>query len=115
MSVTIYHNPRCSKSRQTMALLTEKGIEPEIIEYLQTPPDAATLDDLLKQLDLEPRQLMRRKEKPYTELRLDDESLDRAALIQAMIDHPILIERPIVVSGDEVRLGRPPEAVLEIL
>lgn len=115
MSITIYHNPQCSKSRQTMGLLEEKGIKPEIIEYLKTPPDFATLDRLLTKLGLEPRQLMRRKEQPYKELGLDDEALDRATLIQAMIDNPILIERPIVVAGDQVRVGRPPETVLEIL
>lgn len=115
MSVTIYHNPRCSKSRQTLTLLQENKIEPEIIEYLETPPDAATLDGLLVQLGQEPRQFMRHKEAPYKELNLDDESLDRAALIKAMIENPILIERPIVVSKGEVRIGRPPESVLEII
>ncbi|MBE9553846.1 MAG: arsenate reductase (glutaredoxin) [Proteobacteria bacterium] len=115
MSVTIYHNPRCSKSRQTLQLLKDKGIEPEIIEYLQTPPDAAALDDYLTKLGMEPRELMRRKEAPYAELNLAKESLDRAALIAAMVENPILIERPIVVSGGKVALGRPPESVLEIL
>ncbi|UCH74490.1 MAG: arsenate reductase (glutaredoxin) [Rhodospirillales bacterium] len=115
MSVTIYHNPRCSKSRQTLQLLRDRGIEPEIIEYLKTPPDAATLDGFLAKLGLEPRQLMRRKEAPYKELNLADESLSRAALIAAMVDNPILIERPIVVKGAKVALGRPPESVLEIL
>jgi len=115
MSVTIYHNPRCSKSRQTLQLLNDKGIEPEIVEYLNTPPDAATLDDYLTKLGLEPRELMRRKEAPYAALNLADESLDRAALIAAMVENPILIERPIVVSGGKVALGRPPESVLEIL
>jgi len=115
MSVTIYHNPRCSKSRQTLQLLKDNGIEPEIVEYLQTPPDAATLDAYLTRLGMEPRALMRRKEAPYRELNLADESLDRAALIAAMVANPILIERPIVVNGDRVALGRPPESVLEIL
>ena len=115
MSVTIYHNPRCSKSRQTLQLLRDNGVEPQIIEYLKTPPDAATLDGLLSGLGMQPRELMRRKEAPYAELRLKDESLDRAALIAAMVENPILIERPIVVSGDRVALGRPPESVLEIL
>ena len=115
MSVTIYHNPRCSKSRQTLQLLRDKGIEPEIIEYLQTPPDAALLDQHLTKLDMEPRELMRRKEAPYAALNLADESLDRATLIAAMIENPILMERPIVVSGGKVALGRPPESVLEIL
>jgi len=115
MSVTIYHNPRCSKSRQTLQLLTDKGIEPEIVEYLNTPPDASTLDGLLKKMGMEPRELMRKKEEPYKALNLADESLDRAALIKAMVENPILIERPIVVKDGKVALGRPPEQVLEIL
>ncbi len=115
MSVTIYHNPRCSKSRQTLQLLRDRGIEPRIIEYLKTPPDAKTLDGFLGTLAMEPRALMRRKEAPYKELNLADESLSRAALIAAMVENPILIERPIVVNGEKVALGRPPESVLEIL
>ena len=115
MAVTIYHNPRCSKSRATLKLLEERGIAPEIVEYLKTPPDAATLDGLLTKLGLEPRDLMRRKESPYRENGLDDEDLTRDALIAAMVANPILIERPIVVSGAKAALGRPPEAVLDIL
>ena len=115
MSVTIYHNPRCSKSRQTLALLNERGVEVEIVEYLKTPPDAATLGRLLDGLVLEPRDLMRKKEAPYAELGLYDPGLARAALIAAMVENPILIERPIVVAGGRAALGRPPEAVLEIL
>jgi arsenate reductase (glutaredoxin) len=115
MAVTIYHNPRCSKSRETLALLQDRGIEPKVVEYLNDTPDAATLDTLLKQLDLEPRELMRRKEAPYKELGLDDPGLSRQALIAAMVEHPILIERPIVVKGTKAALGRPPEKVLEIL
>ena len=115
MPVTIYHNPRCSKSRQTLQLLRDNGIEPEIVEYLKTPPDAATLAGLLKKLRLEPRQLMRAKEAPYKDGGLDDPALEEAALIAAMVAHPILIERPIVVTGRKAALGRPPEAVLEIL
>ena len=115
MTVTIYHNPRCSKSRATLKLLEERGIAPEIVEYLKTPPDAATLDELLTKLGLEPRNLMRRKEAPYRENGLDDETLTREALIAAMVADPILIERPIVVSGGKAALGRPPEAVLDIL
>ena len=115
MDVTIYHNPRCSKSRATLKLLRERGVEPEIVEYLKTPPDAATLDGLLGKLGLEPRALMRRKEAPYAENGLDDAGLDRDALIAAMIADPILIERPIVVAGNRAALGRPPEAVLAIL
>lgn len=115
MTVTIYHNPRCSKSRQTLALLREKGIEPEIVEYLKTPPDAATLGTILEKLSLEPRALMRRKEAPYKDLSLADEGKSRDELIQAMVDNPVLIERPIVLSDGQARLGRPPEAVLEIV
>jgi arsenate reductase len=115
MAVTIYHNPRCSKSRQTLALLQDRGIEPKVVEYLSDTPDDATLDALLKKLKLEPRDLMRRKEAPYKDLGLDDPGLSRAALIAAMVEHPILIERPIVVKGARAALGRPPEAVLEIL
>ena len=115
MTVTIYHNPKCSKSRQTLALLEERGVKLKVIKYLQTPPDFVTLDDMLIKLNLEPRQIMRRKEPLYTELKLNNETLDRAALIQAMVDNPLLIERPIVVANDQARLGRPPESVLEIL
>jgi len=115
MNVTMYHNPRCGKSRATLKLLRERGIEPEIVEYLETPPDAATLGSLLDRLGKTPRELMRKKEVPYGERGLADEALDRAALISAMIADPVLIERPIVVAGDKVALGRPPENVLEIL
>ena len=115
MAVTIYHNPRCSKSRATLKLLEERGIVPAIVEYLKTPPDAATLDKLLTELGLEPRDLIRRKEAPYRENGLDDEGLTREALIAAMVANPILIERPIVVAGGKAALGRPPEAVLDIL
>ena len=115
MAVTIYHNPRCSKSRQTLALLQDRGIEPEVVEYLNDTPDAETLDALLKKLKLEPRALMRRKEARFKELGLDDPGLSREALIAAMVEHPILIERPIVVKGAKAALGRPPEKVLEIL
>ena len=96
--VTMYHNPRCSKSRQTLALLSEQGVEADVVEYLQTPPDAETLDALLHKLGLEPRELMRTKEDEYEVLGLA-EVTDRAQLIQAMVEHPILIERPIVVKG----------------
>jgi arsenate reductase len=113
--VTIYHNPRCSKSRQTLALLEERGIEPAIVNYLDTPPDAATLAALLAMLGLGPRGLMRKKEAPFEELGLADPSLGDDQLIAAMIANPILIERPIVVSGDRAAIGRPPEDVLNIL
>jgi len=115
MSVTIYLNLRCSKSRQTLQLLQDKGIEVEVVEYLKTPPSESTLEQLLKMLGLEPRELMRRKESEYKELGLDDASLTRAQLVTAMVATPKLIERPIVVNGDNAAIGRPPEAVLEIL
>lgn len=114
--VTIYHNPRCSKSRETLTLLQEQGIEPQIIQYLDTPPDAATLKTLLKDLGFSSaRQLMRHKEDIYKELNLADESLTEEQLIDAMVNHPKLIERPIVVKGKKARIGRPPEQILEIL
>ena len=115
MKIVIYHNPRCSKSRQTLTLLLERGIDPETVKYLDTPPSHQELDSILRGLNMEPRQLMRTKEAEYKELGLDDDALTRNQLIEAMITHPKLIERPIVVAGDQVALGRPPEAVLEIL
>ncbi|MEC9217808.1 MAG: arsenate reductase (glutaredoxin) [Pseudomonadota bacterium] len=115
MTVRIYHNPRCSKSRQTLALLQERGVTPTVVEYLKTPPDAATLGDILAKLGCPPRQLMRVKEAVYRERGLGDENLSDADLIQAMVDNPILIERPIVLAGDRAALGRPPEAVFAIL
>lgn len=115
MTVKIYHNPRCGKSRQTLQLLQEKGIEPEVIEYLKTPPSVQELDDILQKLGMEPRELMRKKEAEYKANNLDDASLDRLALIQAMVSNPILIERPIVIAGGKAAVGRPPEAVLAIL
>ena len=115
MSVTLYHNPRCSKSRQTLQLLQEHGIEPVVIEYLKTPPDAQTLRTLLQRLGIGPRDLMRRKEKEYRELGLDDPALSDDDLIRAMVEHPRLIERPIVVTDKGAAIGRPPENVLEVL
>jgi arsenate reductase len=115
MSVTIYHNPRCSKSRQTLQLLRDAGVEPEIIDYLNNPPTARELDRILGLLGIEPRQLMRRKESAYKDTGLDDESLSRTALIEAMVANPILIERPIVVKGDAAVLGRPPDNVLALV
>ncbi|MDA1049582.1 MAG: arsenate reductase (glutaredoxin) [Planctomycetota bacterium] len=111
-SVTIYHNPRCTKSRQTLTLLNEQGIEPTVIEYLKSPPDEATIRALLKKLGIEAEQLIRRKE--YAALGLPD-SNDPQVLIARMAAHPEIIERPIVVKGSKARLGRPPEQVLEIL
>jgi arsenate reductase len=113
MTVTIYHNPRCGKSRQTLALLEKRGIAPRIVEYLKTPPDAATLKRLMKQLGLKPAQLVRKKE--AADAKIDAAKLSDDALIAAMVKHPIVIERPIVVNGDKAALGRPPEAVLKIL
>lgn len=115
MAVRIYHNPRCSKSRQTLGLLEERGVETEVVEYLKTPPSAAELERILQRLELQPRELMRRKEAEYAELGLDRPELSREQLIQAMVEHPRLIERPIVVNGERVAVGRPPENVLEIL
>jgi len=114
-SITIYHNPRCSKSRQTLALLEERGIKPTVIEYLQTPPSAAELQTILTKLKLSPRQLLRTKEAEYQAAGLNDETLSDDVIIDAMIKYPILIERPIVVSGDKAAIGRPPENVLEII
>ena len=114
MSVVIYHNPKCSKSRQTLALLTANNIEPEIILYLETAPSVAELKTLLKQLELsQVRAMMRTKEAIYQELELD--LADDDALFNAMAEHPKLIERPIVVANGKARHGRPPEQVLDIL
>ena len=112
---TIYHNPRCSKSRQTLELLNERGLDADVVEYLKTPPDAAELERILDLLRLEPRELMRTNEAEYTELKLDDASLSREQLITAMAAHPKLIQRPIVLNDGKAALGRPPESVLEIL
>lgn len=115
-SIKIYHNPRCSKSREILALLQEKGITPTVVEYLTTPPSIAEIEKLLKMLGFtDARQLMRTKEDIYKELKLADNSVTQAQLIQAMHDNPKLIERPIVVKGKKAKLGRPPEQVLEIL
>ncbi|MFV0575560.1 MAG: arsenate reductase (glutaredoxin) [Vibrio sp.] len=116
MSVTIYHNPRCSKSRQTLELLTEKGIEPEIVKYLDEAPSVETLKTLYKQLGLSNvRDMMRTKEDDYKALNLGDASVTDEALFEAMVSHPKLLERPIVVANGKARHGRPPEQVLEIL
>ena len=115
MTVTIYHNPRCSKSRTTLELLRNKGIEPTVIEYLKTPPSASELEAILAKLSMEPRDLMRKGETAYKEAGLDDPGLDRNALIAAMVENPILIERPIVLANGKAAIGRPPENVLQIL
>ncbi|WP_455425375.1 arsenate reductase (glutaredoxin) [Dryocola sp. LX212] len=114
--VTIYHNPRCSKSRETLSLLKVNGVEPDVVLYLETPPDAQTLKSLLSKLGFaSARDLMRQKEDLYKELNLKDESLSEEQLIQVMIDNPKLIERPIVLANGQARIGRPPESALEIL
>ncbi len=113
--VRIYHNPRCSKSRATLALLHDHGIQPQVIDYLQTPPSADELDTMLQLLDMSPRDLMRRDEPEYAELGLDAGDLGRDQLIAAMVAHPRLIQRPIVLANGKASLGRPPEAVLAIL
>ena len=115
MRTTIYHNPRCSKSRQTLALLEERGIAPGVVDYLKTPPSVAELKTILEILGLRPRDLIRKGEPLYGELGLKDRDLDDEALIALMVANPILIERPIVVSGGKAAIGRPPESVLEIL
>jgi len=115
MTVTIYHNPRCSKSRQTLALIEEQGVTPKIVDYVKTPPSASELKRVLKKLGLKPRDILRKGEAIYAELGLDGKDLKDDALLALMVKNPILIERPIVVSGDKAALGRPPEAVLKIL
>jgi len=115
-NVTIYHNPRCSKSRETLALLEQHGVTPEVVLYLETPPSVEELKKLLKELGFSSaRELMRKKEDLYKELKLADETLSEAQLLAAMVENPKLIERPIVVKGSKARLGRPPEQVLEVL
>lgn len=113
--LTLYHNPRCSKSRQALALLEARGLAPTVVRYLETPPDADTLRALLKALGLSARQLLRSGEDAYKTLGLADPALTEAQLVDAMATHPILIERPILVAGDRAVVGRPPEKVLEIL
>ena len=113
MPVTMYHNPRCNTSRTTLALLREKGVEPVIIEYLKTPYTAVQLKTLLSQLNLPAKRLVRKKEAAAAGI--DPEALSEEALIEAMVEHPIIVERPIVVSGKKAALGRPPEAVLSVL
>lgn len=115
MSAKIYHNPRCSKSRTTLSILEEKGLDFEVIKYLEDTPNAAELKILLDELGMDPRSLMRTFEAPYKENNLDDASLSEAQLIQAMVDHPILIERPIVKTDKGITIGRPPENVLSII
>ena len=113
MAVTMYHNPRCNTSRRTLALLREKGVEPEIVEYLKTPYTAAQLKRLLGQLKMPASAIVRKKEAAAAGI--DPKNLPEATLIEAMVKNPIIVERPIVVSGDKAALGRPPEAVLAVL
>ncbi len=111
--ITLYHNPACSKSRQALALIRDRN--PTVIEYLKTPPTPEQLGRILDLLGLQPRELMRPWEPPYTDHNLGDERLSREALIQAMVKYPVLIERPIIVANNTARIGRPPEVVLEII
>lgn len=113
MPVTMYHNPRCTTSRRTLALLRERGVEPQIIEYLKTPPSAPELKNILHQLGIPAARLLRKKEAAAAGI--DPKTLSEDQLVAAMIAHPIVIERPIVVSGAKAALGRPPEAVLSVL
>lgn len=115
MTAKIYHNPRCSKSRQTLELLNEKGIKTEIIEYLKTPPNAEALEKILDGLNMQPRDLIRKGQDEYEALGLDNDNLSREELITAMIENPILIERPIVITNKGIAIGRPIENVEKIL
>jgi arsenate reductase len=115
MTIRIYHNPRCSKSRQTLKLIRDAGIEPEVIEYLVSPPSTRELSQLLKKLGIEPQDLMRKRESLYRELGLAQRELSRKDAIEILHEHPKLIERPIVVKGDRAIIGRPPENVEELL
>jgi arsenate reductase len=113
--VTIYFNPKCSKCRLTLELLEQEGQQAEVIEYLNTPPDTATLETILDMLGMEPRELMRKREQEYTQAGLDNPEQSRTDLINAMIKYPRLIERPIVIKNGKAILGRPPEKILDIL
>ena len=113
--VRIFYNPKCSKCRLTMDILDDKGIDTTVVEYLNTPPNKVELNEVLNLLGIEPRDLIRKHEAPYKENNLDNPDLSREQLIQAMIDNPILIERPIIINGNKATIGRPPEKVLDIL
>jgi len=115
MKVRILHNPRCSKSRATLALLQEREFDTEVVLYLESPPSVSELEDILNMLGLEPRELMRKGEAEYKELGLADQNLSREQLLNAMVSHPRLIERPVVIAGHQAAIGRPPENVLNIL
>lgn len=115
-NIVIYHNPRCSKSRETLALLQQHGVTPRVVRYLDTPPDAALIRQLLSQLGFSSaREVMRQKEDLYRDLNLSDTTLSETQLIAALVEHPKLLERPIVVNGERARIGRPPEHVLALL
>ncbi|MDH3589908.1 MAG: arsenate reductase (glutaredoxin) [Gammaproteobacteria bacterium] len=115
MTVTLYHNPRCSKSRATLGMLRDRGLEPDIILYLETPPDQAALRNIIEMLGISPRQLLRTSEKEYGELGLADPALSDDRLIEAICSHPRLMQRPIVLNAGKARIGRPPESVIDIL
>jgi arsenate reductase len=115
LNVQILHNPRCSKSRATLELLKANGVEPEIVLYQQTPPNAEQLVSILAMLDMQPRDLMRKGQSEYKDMGLNDVQLSDEQLIAAMIEAPILIERPIVLANGKAAIGRPPESVLDIL
>jgi len=115
MTITIYHNPACGTSRNTLAMIRQSGAEPTVIEYLETPPSRERLVELIGEMGISPRDLLRRKGTPYDELGLDDPALSDDDLINAMMEHPILINRPIVVTPSQTKLCRPSEAVLDIL
>ncbi len=115
MKVQILHNPRCSKSRATLQLLQDKGLQPEIILYQDTPPDVSQITEILAMLDMQPRDLIRKGQPEYKQMGLDKRSLSDQELIQAMHSAPILIERPIVLANGKASIGRPPESVLDIL
>mgnify|MGYP000995919829 FL=1 len=113
--LTLYHNPRCSKSRAALQLLEERGLQPTVVHYLDNPPSAAQLREVLDKLGLPPRQLLRSGEDEYRQLKLADQALGDDALIEAMVAHPRLIERPILITADRAVIGRPPENILELL
>ncbi len=115
MDALMYHNPRCSKSRQTLALLDQRGIQPTIVDYLNQPPSVEQLKAVLEMLGMEPRDLMRTKEEAYNAQQLDDPALTNEQLLQAMVKTPVLIERPIVIIDGRAAIGRPPETVLSLL
>ena len=115
MTVTIWHNPKCATSRKVLALIRKAGVEPRVVEYVKAPPSSAEIKAALKKMGLSPRELLRKRGTPYDELGLANSKLTDAALIAAMIKHPILIERPVVLSGKGARLCRPPEKVQDIL